>query len=74
MGDFAAEMRRRLQAAQEAARMAGESGDEYRAAAHLAELELLVRIAGQHGVGVDPSVLSAIAGAADQPGDKRAGR
>lgn len=74
MDDFAAEMRRRLRAAREAVRAAVESGDEDRAAVRLAGLELLVRMARQRGVDVDPSVLAAIGGAADQPGEGRAGR
>jgi hypothetical protein len=74
VGDFAAEMRRRLQAAREAIRMAAESGDEDRAAVHLAELELLVGMARQRGVDVDPSVLPAIGGTAGRPGEGRAGR
>lgn len=74
MGDFAAEVRSRLDRASEAVRVTGEAGDEYGVATHLAELEGLVRIAGQHGLPVDPSILSAIGDAADQPGGGRADR
>jgi hypothetical protein len=66
MGGFAAEMQRRLDRAREAVRVARESGDEYGAATHLAELELLVRMAREHGLEVAPSVLAAI-DAAGQP-------
>lgn len=74
VGDFAAEVRRRLDRASEAVRAAGEADDEYGVATHLAELEGLVRIADQHGLTVGPSILSAIGDAADQPREGRAGR
>ena len=74
MDDFAAEMRRRLQAAREAVRAAVESGDDDGAAVRLAGLELLVGMARQRGLDVDPSVLAAIGGAAGRPGEGRAGR
>lgn len=53
MGDFAAEMERRLGLAREAIREAGASGDDYGVATHHAELEELLRVAGRHGLPVD---------------------
>jgi hypothetical protein len=74
VGDFAAEMRRRLQAAREAVRVAAESGDQDQAAVRLAGLELLVRIARQHGIDADPPVPPVNGGAAGRPGEGRADR
>lgn len=73
MDSFAAEMQRRLDQAREAVQVARESGDEYGAATHLAELELLVRMAREHGLEVAPSVPAA-SDATGQPGGRRAGR
>lgn len=53
MGDFAAEMERRLGLAREAMREAGASGDDHGVATHQAELEELLRVAGEHGLTVD---------------------
>lgn len=68
MGDFAAEMGRRLGQARDAILVASESGDDYDIATHLAELEELLRVAGRHGLTPDPSVLSAARDAADRVG------
>jgi len=69
MGDFAAEMGRRLDQAREALRVAGESGDDYGVVTHLAELEELLRVAGRHGLKADPSVMSAVRDAAHRRGE-----
>jgi hypothetical protein len=54
VGDFAAEMERRLGLSREAIREAGACGDDYGVATHQEELEELLRVAGQHGLTVDP--------------------
>jgi hypothetical protein len=54
MGDFAAEMERRLGLAREAIREAGACGDDYGVATHQAELEELVRVADRNGLKVNP--------------------
>lgn len=56
VGEFAAELRRRIDQAREAIRVAGERGDPHGLETHLAELEELVRVARRHGLTVDLTV------------------
>jgi hypothetical protein len=69
VGDFAAEMGRRLDQACEALRVARESSDDYGIVTHLAELEELLRVAGRHGLKADPSIVSTVRDAARRRGE-----
>ncbi|MEV0403621.1 hypothetical protein [Actinoallomurus sp. NPDC050550] len=71
MGDFAAEMERRLGLASEAIGQANAAGDDHGVATHEAELEELLRVADRHGLRVRRPSLSAACDAADQPGEEK---
>jgi hypothetical protein len=53
VGDFAAEMERRLGLTREAIQEAGACGDDYGVATHQAELEDLLRVADRNGLSAD---------------------
>jgi hypothetical protein len=56
MGEFAVELQRRVQAAEESLRSAHQDGDDYLLSVRAGELESLQHLASEHDVVVGPVV------------------